>query len=406
MTYFPSAFSQIFVTLLSNNIVTFGVVRDFKSGYGSGLSFQELTNKMLVTTTPPILQEAEPGNHYAPKRTLLEGDASAHYDRQAPLVMNTCGFPLEFNPNDISEGGHMAFWDDVKGGEFPWDANYYTETPDLESGFDPEFIMQHATDSAATAGAFATGVKMARGQLSQNLYEREVETILEEATKCGMAGGVVTSVPMFHATPGAFIIHSNNRSNRDQLQTSWKKTNPSLVMGVCASRYYPFPEDLQSMMNGTLADQWTLLVQNNDTLAKVSQESIIHYRIISYIGISNLLTLFLSRHHSCRTFTTTLLIWIRTMMTTSWFAWEVITPTASSQICLIAESIPPILTDIVLRVKHSKILIPVCPSVSMSQPKRRPAIITKWMKSSTSPPSCKMSALPWSSCPRTMMGFS
>jgi alkaline phosphatase len=134
--------------------------------------------------------------------------------------MNTCGFPLEFNPNDVNEGGHMAFWDDVKGGEFPWDANYYTETPDLESGFDPEFIMQHATDSAATASAFANGVKMACGQLSRNLYEREIETILEEATKCGMAGGVVASVPMF-------IIHSNDQSNRDQLQTNWKKTNPS-----------------------------------------------------------------------------------------------------------------------------------------------------------------------------------
>ena len=242
---------------------------NLKLGYGSGLSFQELDNKILVTTTPPVLQETEPGNHYAPGRTLLEGKAADHYDRQAPLAMNKCGFPLEFNPNDVSEGGHMAFWDNTKGGEFPWDANYHTDTPDLESGFDPEFITEHATDSAATAGAFATGVKMARGQMSQNLYEREVETIIEEAMKCGLAGGVVTTVPMFHATPGAFIIHSNNRSNRDQLRTSWKAVNPTLVMGVCGGRYYPYPEDLQSMMNGTMSSQWTLLTQNNDTLAKV-----------------------------------------------------------------------------------------------------------------------------------------
>ena len=166
----------------------------FETGYGSGLSFQELSNKILVTTTPPVLQEAEPGNHYAPGRTLLEGPARDHYDRQAPLAMNECGFPLEFNPNDVRDGGHMAFWDDVKGGEFPWDSNYYTETPDLSSGFDPEFIMQHATDSAATASAFATGVKMSRGQLSQNLYEREVETILEEAIKCGTSHEISTEV--------------------------------------------------------------------------------------------------------------------------------------------------------------------------------------------------------------------
>lgn len=238
------------------------------TGFGSGLSFQELENSVLVTTTPPVLQVEEPGKHYAPGRTLLEGLAGEHYDRQAPLALNECGFPIEFNPNDVRDGGSMAFWDDVKGGEFPWDANYYTETPDLSSGFDPAFIMEHATDSAATASAFATGLKMARGQLSQNLYEREVETILEEAIKCGMAGGVVTSVPMFHATPAAFIIHTNSRSNRDQLRTSWKTVNPTLVIGVCGGKYYPYEEDLQSMMNGTLSKQWTFLHQNNDTMAE------------------------------------------------------------------------------------------------------------------------------------------
>jgi alkaline phosphatase len=125
---------------------------------------------------------------------MLQGTTEEHYDRMAPLVMNDCGFALEFNPADVSEGGMMALWDDVKGGEFPWDANYYTDTPDLSSGFDPEFIMQHATDSANTAAALATGVASAVGQLSQNLYEQEAITILEEARFCGKAGGVVSSV--------------------------------------------------------------------------------------------------------------------------------------------------------------------------------------------------------------------
>ena len=84
--------------------------------------------------------------------------------------------------------------------------------------------MQHATDSANTAGTLATGVKGAVGQLSQDLYERDVETILEEAIKCGKAGGVVTSVPMFHATPGAFFIHSNSRGNRKFFRSIQKPT--------------------------------------------------------------------------------------------------------------------------------------------------------------------------------------
>lgn len=202
-------------------------------------------------------------------RTLLEGEAGDHFDRMAPLVLNACGFPIEFNPVDISEGGMMALWDNVKGGEFPWDANYYTDEPDTSSGFDPLFIMQHATDSANTASAYATGVKNAAGQMSQNLYEQDVPTILEEARICGKAGGVVSSVPMFHATPGAFILHSNSRNNRDQLRTSWIRSDPTVVIAPCGGEYYPYPEQLQEMINGTLSSKWTFLFQNEDTLAEV-----------------------------------------------------------------------------------------------------------------------------------------
>lgn len=114
--------------------------------------------------------------------------------------MNECGFPLEFNPNDILEGGMMALWDDVKGGSTPWDPRYYTENPDTSDGFDPTFIMQHATDSANTAGALATGVKGAVGQMSQNLYEQEAPTLLEDARFCGKAGGVVSSVRTYNTS--------------------------------------------------------------------------------------------------------------------------------------------------------------------------------------------------------------
>lgn len=242
----------------------------YTEGKGSGLSFQELEGFDLVTTAAPVLQGFTDGNHYAPASTLLEGTPSSHGDRQADLYRDECGNAFEFNPLPVEQGGNMASWNDKMGGEFPWDERYYQESPDTSTGFDPEFIMQHATDSASTAGSLATGVKSARGQLSQDLYENERQTIIEEAMKCGMAGGVVTSVPMFHATPGAFVIHSNSRSNRDQLRTSWKSVNPTMISGVCGGRYYPFEEDLQSMRDGSLSSMWTLFEQNNMTLAEVS----------------------------------------------------------------------------------------------------------------------------------------
>ena len=84
---------------------------------------------------------------------------------------------------------------------------------------------------------------------------------------------VVSSVPVFHATPGAFIIHSNSRSNHDQLRTNWIKSDPNVVIGVCGGSYYPYEETIQEMIDGTLADKWTFLYQNNDTLAEVGCSS-------------------------------------------------------------------------------------------------------------------------------------
>lgn len=57
----------------------------------------------------------------------------------------------------------------------------------------------------------------------------------------------------------AFILHINSRGNRDQLRTSWRSTNPTMVMGVCDSEYYSYDEDLQSMRNCSLSMQWALL---------------------------------------------------------------------------------------------------------------------------------------------------
>jgi alkaline phosphatase len=231
---------------------------------------------MVMTPTTVVIGEPNPGNHYAPANSLLNGTVGDHKSGQAPLALNECGFPIDFSPLDyMTEGGSMVLWDDVLGGEFPWDERYYQESPDTSTGFDPLYIMQHATDSAPTAGCMATGHKAAVDMLSQNLYEEDVSTLVEDAMYCGKAGGVVTSVPMFHATPGAFIIHSNSRSDRDQLRRSFEKVNPTFVSGVCGGDYYPYPETLESMRSGALSSQWTLLEQKNVTMAEVGSDVVL-----------------------------------------------------------------------------------------------------------------------------------
>jgi alkaline phosphatase len=122
--------------------------------------------------------------------------------------------------------------------------------------------MQHATDSASTAGCMATGHKSAVGMLSVNLYEEDASTIVEDAMMCGKAGGVVTSVPVLHATPAAFVSHSNNRKNAAQLKASFKDVNPTLTMGACNGGTQPSEAHKESMLDGgALSSSWTFLYQ-------------------------------------------------------------------------------------------------------------------------------------------------
>jgi alkaline phosphatase len=221
---------------------------------------------LIVAAT--VIQEPNPGNHYAPANSLLKGAVSDHKNGMAPLALNECGFPIDFSPLDFElEGGNMVLWDDIRGGAYPWDERYYQENPDTSDGFDPTFIMQHATDSASTAGCLATGHKAAVEMLSVDLFEEVVSTLVEDAMMCNKAGGVVTSVPMLHATPGAFITHVNFRGDREALQKSFNVVNPTMASGVCGGRYYPDEYTLESMRSGALSRQWTLLTQNPNVTA-------------------------------------------------------------------------------------------------------------------------------------------
>ena len=115
----------------------------YTSGKGSGLSFMDrLDSFALVTTTAPILQKPEDGNHYAPATSLLDGSVTDHDDGMAPLALNPCGFPIDFSPLDyLVDGGNMVLWNDQLGGQFPWDSRYFGANS--TGAFDPFCKLHH-----------------------------------------------------------------------------------------------------------------------------------------------------------------------------------------------------------------------------------------------------------------------
>ncbi|HML50589.1 MAG TPA: alkaline phosphatase [Propionicimonas sp.] len=76
-----------------------------------------------------------------------------------------------------------------------------------------DWIKSNPTDSAAAGTALATGVKTRNGVLGFDGSGRELEDLTQRADALGKATGVVTTVPISHATPAAFAAHDPSRSD-------------------------------------------------------------------------------------------------------------------------------------------------------------------------------------------------
>ena len=94
----------------------------------------------------------------------------------------------------------------------------YPGGPDL--GYDPAqawtdfgYVNRGCTDSAAAATAMATGVKTYNGAIGVNSEKAPVQNVLERGEELGRASGVVTSVPLSHATPAGFSAHNPGRGD-------------------------------------------------------------------------------------------------------------------------------------------------------------------------------------------------
>ncbi len=88
------------------------------------------------------------------------------------------------------------------------------------------------TDSAASATAMATGVKVSNGVLSIEIPGRRfyLNTLLEIAAHEGKATGLVTTTHSVHATPAAFGSHVSNRNSYKSIGYQYmNKSRPDVI---------------------------------------------------------------------------------------------------------------------------------------------------------------------------------
>jgi alkaline phosphatase len=120
---------------------------------------------------------------------------------------------LDLNTQSVARCEPSGGYDPEQGGHAPWST---PTNPQYLQGLDRGAI--HAvTDSAASATSMTAGIKTYNRSINVTMDGRRVETIAHLAQRAGYAVGVVTSVPISHATPAAAYAHNISRTDYQDL---------------------------------------------------------------------------------------------------------------------------------------------------------------------------------------------
>ncbi len=107
------------------------------------------------------------------------------------------------SPGGSTKGGYNA----DQAGAFPWSVPTDDHYP-IAKG---KSIVHAFTDSAASATSMTAGIKTYNNSINVNYMGREVLPIARQLQDDGWKIGVVTSVPICHATPGAAYANNVHR---------------------------------------------------------------------------------------------------------------------------------------------------------------------------------------------------
>jgi alkaline phosphatase len=122
-------------------------------------------------------------------------------------------------------------------------------------------LFGQTTDSAAAVTAMATGQKTANGYLSVDAEGQPLTTILEMAQAAGKAVGLVTSVPLAHATPAGFAAHNRNRNQYMPIAEDMYEAGVDVLLGGGAGHFLPYQTTCSCGWSGLRTDGRDLVVE-------------------------------------------------------------------------------------------------------------------------------------------------
>ncbi len=99
------------------------------------------------------------------------------------------------------------------------------------------------TDSAASATAYACGIKTYNGAIAVDEDRQAVATVLEAAEQRGMATGLVATSRITHATPAAFSAHVPSRNMETEIAVQQMAQNVDVLLGGGWGPFVPQDQD-------------------------------------------------------------------------------------------------------------------------------------------------------------------
>ena len=95
------------------------------------------------------------------------------------------------------------------------------------------------TDSAAAASAMSTGYKVNNGAISITPDGRKPPTIMQIAKESGKRIGLISTAPIYDASPAAFSVHAKSRRDSESIVNQYLLLEPDVLMGGGLNYFLP-----------------------------------------------------------------------------------------------------------------------------------------------------------------------
>ena len=162
----------------------------------------------------------------------------------------TCGAPVENAiKNVILIIGDGMGQEHITAGERVYGENFaFTEWIQVSSAtnsLDENGYATALTDSAASGTALATGVLTENGRVGVDRDGNELETILDFAKDLGKSTGVLSTAPLYDATPATFSAHAVSRDDTYHLVMSQIRSGVDFLAGTTDTHCTTYARNIQ-----------------------------------------------------------------------------------------------------------------------------------------------------------------